>query len=70
MLTRFAATGVYNVLYTYPDLQAYRTDRFEGFVRQPEGIGPGAVLELVAELRDPQAGVGGHRRRAGDGDGR
>jgi peptide/nickel transport system substrate-binding protein len=40
MLTRFASTGVYNVLYTYPDLQAYRTDRFEGFVRQPEGTGP------------------------------
>ena len=40
MLLRFARTGVYNALYTYPDLQAYRTDRFEGFVRQPEGIGP------------------------------
>ena len=40
MLKRFARTGVYDALYTYPDLQAYRTDRFEGFVRQPEGIGP------------------------------
>jgi peptide/nickel transport system substrate-binding protein len=40
MLLRFARTGVYNALYTYPDLQAYRTDRFTGFVRQPEGTGP------------------------------
>ena len=30
----------YIALYTYPDLQAYRTDKFEGFVRQPEGTGP------------------------------
>jgi peptide/nickel transport system substrate-binding protein len=40
MLLRWASHGVYNALYTYPDLQAYRTDRFEGFVRQPEGTGP------------------------------
>jgi peptide/nickel transport system substrate-binding protein len=40
MLTRFASTGVYNALYTYPDLQAYRTDRFTGFVRQPAETGP------------------------------
>ncbi|HTE64229.1 MAG TPA: ABC transporter substrate-binding protein [Solirubrobacteraceae bacterium] len=40
MLTRWASTGVYDALYTYPDLQAYRTDRFTGFVRQPEGTGP------------------------------
>ena len=40
MLTRWAGTAVYDALYTYPDLQAYRTDRFTGFVRQPEGTGP------------------------------
>lgn len=40
MLIRWASTGVYDALYTYPDLQAYRTDRFTGFVRQPEGTGP------------------------------
>ena len=40
MLKHFAASGVYHPLYTYPDLQAYRTDRFEGLVRQPEGVGP------------------------------
>jgi peptide/nickel transport system substrate-binding protein len=40
MLARFARTAVGNALYTYPDLQAYRTDRFEGFLRQPAGTGP------------------------------
>ena len=49
MLTRWASTGVYNALYTYPDLQAYRTDKFEGFLRPARGHGPGAVLELVAD---------------------
>ena len=40
MLTRWASSGVYDALYTYPDLQAYRTDRFEGFQRQPADTGP------------------------------
>jgi peptide/nickel transport system substrate-binding protein len=40
MLARFARTAVYDALYTYPDLQAYRTDKFEGFVRQPANTGP------------------------------
>jgi peptide/nickel transport system substrate-binding protein len=40
MVTRWASSGVYDALYTYPDLQAYRTDKFTGFVRQPEGVGP------------------------------
>lgn len=40
MLTRWARSGVYDALYTYPDLQAYRTDRFEGFQRQPADTGP------------------------------
>jgi peptide/nickel transport system substrate-binding protein len=39
-VSRWASSGVYDALYTYPDLQAYRTDRFTGFVRQPEGVGP------------------------------
>ncbi|MDH3296229.1 MAG: ABC transporter substrate-binding protein, partial [Acidimicrobiia bacterium] len=30
----------YIALWYSPDLQAYRTDRFEGFVQQPDGIGP------------------------------
>jgi peptide/nickel transport system substrate-binding protein len=40
MLTRFQQNATYNVLYTYPDTQAYVKDRFEGFVRQPAKIGP------------------------------
>jgi peptide/nickel transport system substrate-binding protein len=40
MLTRFYRTAAYVVLATSPDLQAYRTDRFEGWVRQPAEIGP------------------------------
>lgn len=40
MLRRMYDAAVYNVLYRNPDLQAYRTDRFEGWVRQPASIGP------------------------------
>jgi peptide/nickel transport system substrate-binding protein len=40
MLTRFYKTGVYNVLWYEGDLQAYRNDRFEGWLRQPKDIGP------------------------------
>lgn len=32
--------AAYPVLWYGPDLQAYRTDRFEGFVRQPTDVGP------------------------------
>ena len=40
MLTRFYKSAGYIVLDTTPDLQAHRTDRFEGWVRQPAEIGP------------------------------
>jgi peptide/nickel transport system substrate-binding protein len=40
MLTRFHDAAVYNVTYVYPDTQAYRTDRFTGFERQPAETGP------------------------------
>jgi peptide/nickel transport system substrate-binding protein len=40
MLTRFYRAATYDALYTYPDLQAYRTGRFTGWTRQPEGSGP------------------------------
>ncbi|MCS7005981.1 MAG: ABC transporter substrate-binding protein [Gaiellaceae bacterium] len=40
MLKRFYASASYVVLATSPDLQAYRTDRFTGWVRQPAGTGP------------------------------
>ena len=40
----------YVVLYHDADTQAYRTDRFEGWVRQPQGHRPGAVQQHVADL--------------------
>jgi peptide/nickel transport system substrate-binding protein len=40
MLTRFYESAVYNVLYVYPDLQAYRKNRFTGWTRQPANTGP------------------------------
>ncbi len=40
MLTRWYTNAAYVVLATSPDLQAYRTDRFSGWVRQPAEIGP------------------------------
>jgi peptide/nickel transport system substrate-binding protein len=40
MLTILHDAGVYISLYISPDLQAYRTDTFEGWVRQPAEIGP------------------------------
>jgi peptide/nickel transport system substrate-binding protein len=40
MLTLFYEDAAYVVLDYSPDLQAYRTDRFEGWVRQPSEIGP------------------------------
>jgi peptide/nickel transport system substrate-binding protein len=40
MLRRFHSNAVYNVLFLSPDLQAYRTDRFQGWTRQPADVGP------------------------------
>lgn len=40
MLRTMYDAAVYNVLLYEPDLQAYRTDRFEGWLRQPAEIGP------------------------------
>ncbi len=40
MLERWYADAGYVVLNTSPDLQAYRTDRFEGWVHQPAEVGP------------------------------
>ncbi len=40
MLTRFYRSAAYIVLDTSPDLQAYRTDRFSGWTRQPTKVGP------------------------------
>ena len=40
MLTRFYTSAGYIVLSTSPDLQAYRTDRFTGWIKQPADVGP------------------------------
>jgi peptide/nickel transport system substrate-binding protein len=40
MLRLFNREATYLVLLQDPDLQAYRTDRFEGWLRQPAGTGP------------------------------
>ena len=40
MLRRFYDSGVYIVYTVTPDLQAHRTDRFEGWLRQPTEVGP------------------------------
>jgi peptide/nickel transport system substrate-binding protein len=40
MLTLFHDAAVYIPMYLGPDLQAYRTDTFEGWVKQPADIGP------------------------------
>lgn len=40
MLTRFYKAAVYDALWYEGDLQAYRTDRFAGWLRQPANVGP------------------------------
>ena len=40
MLTILHEAAVYIPMYLSPDLQAYRTDTFEGWVRQPADVGP------------------------------
>jgi peptide/nickel transport system substrate-binding protein len=68
MLTIFHDSATYNVLFLSPDLQAYRTDRFTGWLRQPAEIGPVlfsntsptyANLELVSESEPEAAAAGG-----------
>jgi len=40
MLALFHDAAIYIPMYIAPDLQAYRTDTFEGWVKQPAEIGP------------------------------
>jgi peptide/nickel transport system substrate-binding protein len=40
MLKVFYASASYAPIIYQPDLQAYRTDRFEGWLRQPAETGP------------------------------
>ena len=66
MLREMYAAAVYNVISYDPDLQAYRTDRFTGWVRQPAGTGPVlfsnssptyALLTPVAGTADTSSGL-------------
>jgi peptide/nickel transport system substrate-binding protein len=62
MLTRFQRSATYNVLYTEPELQAYRKGRFEGFVQQPAKIGPVIYQQTsptYAVLKPASASSGG-----------
>jgi peptide/nickel transport system substrate-binding protein len=68
MLTRFYEAAVYDVLYTSPDLQAYRKNRFTGWTRQPEKTGPVLFSNsspTYARLKPAVATATG----GGDGDG-
>src|SRR5262245_21423577 len=73
MLTLFYEDAAYVVLDYSPDLQAYRTDRFDGWVHQPAEIGPvlfsntsPTYAELQPAVEGEAAGEGG----GGDDDGR
>ena len=52
----------YDVLYTYPDLQAYRKGRFTGWIRQPEETGPVLFSNSSPTYATPEAR--GRRRPA------
>ncbi|MDX1450675.1 MAG: hypothetical protein R3246_16625, partial [Acidimicrobiia bacterium] len=57
--------AAYIALWYSPDLQAYRTDAFEGWVRQPEDIGPvifsnsSPSYTQLRPVGDAGAGAGG-----------
>jgi peptide/nickel transport system substrate-binding protein len=77
MLRRFYSHAVYHVLYLDTDLQAYRTDRFTGWVRQPADVGPVmfsnsspsyALLEPVSEEDEAAEGDGEAAGATADGD--
>jgi peptide/nickel transport system substrate-binding protein len=72
MLTRFYQSATYDVLYTYPDLQAYRKGKFTGWIRQPEGTGPvlfSNTSPTYAALRPVAASAGKSGDSGGGGGG-
>ena len=72
MLTRWYRDAAYVVIDLSPDLQAYRTDRFEGWMRQPAEVGPVLFSQHVARptsnLKPIEALVGQRRRARHAGD--
>jgi peptide/nickel transport system substrate-binding protein len=72
MLLRFHDAAVYDVLYTYPDLQAYRKGLFTGWIRQPAKTGPVLFTNsspTYARLAPVAAGTGGAADDGGGGAG-
>ena len=63
-----AKWGVYFVLYTEPDTQAYVKDRFEGWVKQPAKTGPVLYSNTSPTYAQPEAGRG-HGGGGDDGGG-
>lgn len=66
MLALMYERGTYVVLFEESNLQAYRTDRFEGWTRQPAGLGPvlfsntsATYVELVAAGSTPSSSQAG-----------
>jgi peptide/nickel transport system substrate-binding protein len=69
-LLRFHDSRVYQVLYTYPDAQAYVKGRFTGFVRQPAKTGPVIYSQSspsYARLAPATATAGGDNGGGGSG---
>jgi peptide/nickel transport system substrate-binding protein len=72
MLLRFQQAAVYDVLYVYPNLQAYRKGRFTGWVQQPEKTGPVLYSNsspTYARLKPVTAAAGGGGGDDGGGSG-
>ena len=69
MLRLFYDESTYVVLFEDADLQAYRTDRFEGWLRQPAEIGPVLFTNTSPTYFNltPIEGGGGDGRRAQHG---
>jgi peptide/nickel transport system substrate-binding protein len=62
MLRLFYDSASYNNIAQNPDLQAYRTDRFEGWLRQPADVGPvlfSNTSPTYANLTPIEGGGGG-----------
>jgi peptide/nickel transport system substrate-binding protein len=69
MLTLFYEDAAYVVLYYSPDLQAYRTDRFEGWLRQPAEVGPVLFSNTSPTYANLQPILTGSASGTGGGDG-
>ncbi|HEY0362073.1 MAG TPA: ABC transporter substrate-binding protein [Solirubrobacteraceae bacterium] len=69
MLTRFYESATYDVLYTYPDNQAYRKNRFTGWIRQPEKTGPVLFSNSSPTYPRLKPVVASAKGAAGDGGG-